>query len=119
MLHDEVVISETPWGSLWEVEAEFDAVHDEDNKTWSWIITSTLRADPDEQEPSLGSPRKIPCGWRPTAFLKQDGSQFRGTDSSLIVNRGWRQRGVPCRQIQVDVFKLPGCWAQFAVGMCW
>ena len=34
-----------------------------------------------------------------SAFVKADGSQFRGTDSSVIVNRGWRQRGVPCRQI--------------------
>lgn len=104
---EEVVISESPWGSLWEVEAQFDAVHDENNKTWSWIISSTVRADPDEQEPTLGSPRRIPFGWRPTAFLKQDGSNFRGTDSSLIINKGWRQRGVPCRQIQVKFLKPP------------
>jgi hypothetical protein len=31
--------------------------------------------------------------------LQADGSLFRGAESALTVNKGWRQRGVPCRQI--------------------
>ena len=54
-----------------------------------WFAESEAAAD--------GS--RCPLGWRPTAYLKSDGSKFRGTDSSIIVNQGWRQRGVPMRQI--------------------
>ena len=96
---EEVVISESPWGETWEMEADIDGALDEETNLWSWVVTSNLRADPDDQEPAERSSHFIPLGWRPTAFLKQDGSSFRGTASSVIVNKGWRQRGVPCRQI--------------------
>ena len=97
---EEVVVSQSPWGETWEMEVDVDGVFDEEANLWTWVVTSNLRADPDEQEPAERSPRLMPLGWRPTAFLKQDGSKFRGTNSSVIVNKGWRQRGVPCRQIQ-------------------
>jgi hypothetical protein len=65
---EEVIVSESPWGQLWEMEAALDGDFDEETQTWSWLISSTLRADPDEQQKD--SPVKFPFGWRPTAFLK-------------------------------------------------
>ena len=93
-----VVVSESPWGELWEMQAAVDGFLDEETNTWEWAISSTLRADPAESEAAADGSR-CPLGWRPTAYLKSDGSKFRGTDSSIIVNQGWRQRGVPMRQI--------------------
>jgi len=77
----EVVISESPWGEMWEMDVQVEGTLDENANLWSWAVTSTLRADLDDPEEGelvevlAGSPRRIPYGWRPTAFLKADGSQ--------------------------------------------
>ena len=96
---EEVKITESPWGRMWEMEADFEGECDEATATWAWRITSTMRADRDEQDDEDRT-KQLPFGWRPTAYLKADGCAFRGTDHCVIVNRGWRQRGVPCRQVE-------------------